>query len=104
MPSRRNSQHGYESASEADSESDNMHQTALSHHQLSQSLLGSTAGRQPPGEAAEAVEQAVGVWPRWKQLLGNPEAVPFFAMSLLMGFGTGILSVYLFLYLDELGE
>lgn len=104
MPSRRNSQHGHETASEADLESDHMHQTPFNDHQLSSPLLGSTAERQSPGEAAQAVEQAVGVWPRWKQLLGNPEAVPFFAMSLLMGFGTGILSVYLFLYLDELGE
>ena len=36
--------------------------------------------------------------------MANPEALPFFAMSLLMGFAVGLLSTYLFLYLDELSE
>lgn len=44
------------------------------------------------------------LWHNTRILLSNPEAVPFFAMSLLMGFGVGVLSTYLFLYLDELGE
>ena len=39
-----------------------------------------------------------------RQLMANPEALPFFAMSLLMGFAVGLLSTYLFLYLDELSE
>lgn len=52
----------------------------------------------------ESGAKVVPLWQRWRKLLANPQAVPFFAMSLLMGFGTGILSVYLFLYLDELGE
>lgn len=43
------------------------------------------------------------LWHDVRVLLSNPEAVPFFAMSLLMGFGVGVLSTYLFLYLDELG-
>lgn len=43
------------------------------------------------------------LWHNTRILLSNPEAVPFFAMSLLMGFGVGVLSTYLFLYLDELG-
>jgi len=97
MPSRRSSLHGHETASESDSEADHTLQPGSSqvhaHHALSQPLL-----------QTEQEEQAVGLWPRWRRLLANPEAVPFFAMSLLMGFGTGILSVYLFLYLDELGE
>ena len=36
--------------------------------------------------------------------MANPEALPFFAMSLLMGFAVGLLSTYLFLYLDELSK
>lgn len=44
------------------------------------------------------------LWQNTKVLLSNPDAVPFFAMSLLMGFGVGVLYTYLFLYLDELGE
>ena len=44
------------------------------------------------------------LWRNARVLLSNPEAVPFFAMSLLMGFGVGVLYTYLFLYLDELGE
>ncbi|DBA86562.1 TPA: hypothetical protein ACH3X1_005042 [Trebouxia sp. C0004] len=96
MPSRRSSLHGHETTSESGSEADHSLQPGSSqmyaHHALSQPLL-----------QTEQEEQAVGLWPRWRKLLANPEAVPFFAMSLLMGFGTGILSVYLFLYLDELG-
>eukprot|EP00891_Asterochloris_glomerata_P009207 jgi/Astpho2/9207/fgenesh1_pg.00137_%23_29_t len=41
-------------------------------------------------------------WQGMRQLMANPEALPFFAMSLLMGFAVGLLSTYLFLYLDEL--
>ena len=43
-------------------------------------------------------------WQGVRQLMANPEALPFFAMSLLMGFAVGLLSTYLFLYLDELSE
>ncbi len=107
MPSRRSSQHGHEAASEADSEADYIHQSVAygvhQDHQLSQPLLSGTDARQSHGHELKAVEQ-LSLWQRWKTLLGNPEAVPFFAMSLLMGFGTGILSVYLSLYLDELGK
>lgn len=96
MPSRRTSLHGHETASDSGSETDHTLQPGSSrvhrHHALSLPLL-----------QTEQQELAVGLWPRWRRLLANPEAVPFFAMSLLMGFGTGILSVYLFLYLDELG-
>ena len=106
MPSRRSSQHGQEAASEADSEADHEHQFAASAHsmhgdnQVSQPLLPSTPGMQSPRREGHVLS----MWQSWKKLLGNPEAVPFFAMSLLMGFGTGTLSVYLFLYLDELGK
>ena len=97
MPSRRSSLQGHETASDSGSDAHHTLQPGSSqvhaHHALSQPLLH-----------MEQEEQAMGLWPRWRRLLANPEAVPFFAMSLLMGFGTGILSVYLFLYLDELGE
>ena len=97
MPSRRSSLQGHETASDSGSDADHSLQPGSSrvhaHHALSQPLL-----------QTQQEEQAVGLWPKWRKLLANPEAVPFFAMSLLMGFGTGILSVYLFLYLDELGE
>ncbi|DBA66577.1 TPA: hypothetical protein ACH3X2_002234 [Trebouxia sp. C0005] len=96
MPSRRSSLHGHETASDCDSDADHTLQPGSSqvhaHHALSQPLL-----------QTEQEEQAMGLWLRWRRLLANPQAVPFFAMSLLMGYGTGILSVYLFLYLDELG-
>ena len=112
MPSRHHSH----AASEADSEDHGGHPTASSSRQAAatqghrhavsdhddlQPLLHD-AQRQQHGHDSGAED--VGVWQRWRTLLGNPQAVPFFAMSLLMGFGTGILSVYLFLYLDELGE
>ena len=97
MPSRRSSLQGHEAASDSGSDANDCLQPGSSrvhdHHALSQPLL-----------QREQEEQTVGLWPRWRKLLANPEAVPFFAMSLLMGFGTGVLSVYLFLYLDELGE
>lgn len=112
MPSRHHSH----AASEADSEDHEGHPTAsssrqaaatpghrhaVSDHDHLQPLLH-VAQSQLHGHESGA--EHVGVWQRWKTLLKNPQAVPFFAMSLLMGFGTGILSVYLFLYLDELGE
>ncbi|KAK9820614.1 hypothetical protein WJX72_012297 [[Myrmecia] bisecta] len=59
-----------------------------------------TTGRRSSGTAAA---QKLGFWEGMRMLLANPEALPFFAMSLLMGFGTGNLGNYLFLYLDELG-
>ena len=113
MPSRYHSH----AASEADSEGHRGHpfespscqaaaaegrEYADSDQDHLQPLLHDDAQHQHHGHERAAEE--VGVWQRWKKLLGNPQAVPFFAMSLLMGFGTGILSVYLFLYLDELGE
>ena len=112
MPSRHHSH----APSEADSEDHQCHlptsascqagpdagpELAAADHDHLQPLLHG-AHHQQHGHEREAEE--VGTWKRWRRLLGNPQAVPFFAMSLLMGFGTGILSVYLFLYLDELGE
>lgn len=112
MPSRHHSH----APSEADSENHICHpptsasrqagpyagqEPAASDHDHLQPLLRG-AHHQQHGLERDAEE--VGAWKRWRRLLGNPQAVPFFAMSLLMGFGTGILSVYLFLYLDELGE
>ena len=56
------------------------------------------------GHASKHRSQRQRLWHDTKVLLSNPEAVPFFAMSLLMGFGVGVLSTYLFLYVDELGK
>ena len=116
MPSRRSSQCGHEAASEADSEDHESARAAQHAHQLPgghghdgvgpdqlQPLLHDAHTQHHSHDNAAEVA-GLGVWQRWKKLLRNPEAVPFFAMSLLMGFGTGILSVYLFLYLDELGQ
>ena len=115
MPSRHSSHPGH-AAPEADSQDRHGHAAATSSEQAAavegyqhaasdydhlQPLLHD-ARRQNDGHENGAED--VGLWQRWKVLLGNPQAVPFLAMSLLMGFGTGILSVYLFLYLDELGE
>ena len=36
-------------------------------------------------------------------VLCNPQAIIFFGMALLMGYGIGTIDTYLFLYLDELG-
>ena len=108
MPSRRGSLHGQEEASDHESESGDLHQHPASSQrpngdsQLTEPLL-SSAGHLHSGHAHNAAPD-MGLWQRWKILLSNPQAVPFFAMSLLMGFGTGVLSTYLFLYLDELGE
>ena len=116
MPSRRSSQHGHAAASEADSEGHlthdhHLHQSgsghvhdALDHDHLQPLLHGAQHQQHGHGHGHHAEGPELGLWQRWQRLLQNPEAVPFFAMSLLMGFGTGILSVYLFLYLDELGE
>lgn len=110
MPGRPSRHHSH-AASEADSEDPCGHPaTPSSYHQVHgrNHLVSESEQRQPLLHDAQHDQQRsvedVKVWQRWKTLLGNPEAVPFFAMSLLMGFGTGILSVYLFLYLDELGE
>ena len=110
MPGRP-SRHHSRAASEADSEDPCGHPaTPSSYHQVHgrNHLVSESEQRQPLLHDAQHDQQSsvedVKVWQRWKTLLGNPEAVPIFAMSLLMGFGTGILSVYLFLYLDELGE
>ena len=112
MPSRHHSH----APSEADSEDHQGHSFAASLRQAAaaeghehaasdgdhlQPLLHGAHHQQ---HGHESGTEDVGVWQRWRKLLGNPQAVPFFAMSLLMGFGTGILSVFLFLYLDELGE
>lgn len=112
MPSRHHSH----APSEADSEGHQCHpptsasrqaaadagqESAAAERDHLQPLLHG-AHRQQHGHGSHGEE--VGAWKRWRTLLSNPQAVPFFAMSLLMGFGTGILSVYLFLYLDELGE
>ena len=107
MPSRRGSLHGQEEASDHGSESGDLHQQFASSQlpngdsQLTEPLLSSD-GHLHSGHAHGAADTSL--WQRWKILLSNPQAVPFFAMSLLMGFGTGVLSTYLFLYLDELGE
>ncbi|KAL3145053.1 hypothetical protein ABBQ32_003542 [Trebouxia sp. C0010 RCD-2024] len=109
MPGRP-SRHYSRAASEADSEDPCGHPaTPSSYHQVHgcTHLVPESEQQQPLLHDAQHEQQSVvedkKAWQRWKKLLGNPEAVPFFAMSLLMGFGTGILSVYLFLYLDELG-
>ena len=78
------------------------HEHAASENDQLQPLLHDAQRQEKNGHESAAADMSV--WQKWRKLLGNPQAVPFFAMSLLMGFGTGILSVYLFLYLDELGE
>ena len=106
MPSRRTSQHGHDALLEPDL---GTNQITAAHgvngeDGLLQPLLSDTLGGQALALDEKTGERELDIWQRWRTLLGNPEAVPFFAMSLLMGFGTGTLSVYLFLYLDELGK
>ena len=36
-------------------------------------------------------------------VLSNPEAVTFFCIAVLMGYGMGTIDSFLFLFLDELG-
>ena len=36
-------------------------------------------------------------------VMRNPEAVTFFCIAVLMGYGMGTIDSFLFLYLDELG-
>ncbi|KAK9828635.1 hypothetical protein WJX72_001232 [[Myrmecia] bisecta] len=59
-------------------------------------------------ERSQAREQGtthakLGFWDAVKVLIADPEVVAFFITSLVMGFASGTIGGYLFLFLDELG-
>ncbi|KAK9815868.1 hypothetical protein WJX72_010994 [[Myrmecia] bisecta] len=65
----------------------------------SEELIGVALDPQPGTGAGERI----GAWRGVGLVLSNPEALVFFVMSMLMGFGMGNIDGYLFLFLKDLG-